>query len=114
MSKYQLFYTKLLNVVSDLDTTEVKAAIGDSVNNNRTLTVGQVARFLTEAQSNIRGGKTLGKNLINIYSLLRDDIVLNRTNNRTDAIDINEFFNYYESVVIGSGEFRRPVSSNLI
>lgn len=110
MTKYQKFYNNLNITLEGLNTSEVKATIGDSINNNRVLTVGQLVRFLTNAG---RTNKVLGSNLNIIYDLLRNDIVSSRLNGRTDAIDINEFINFYEATVIGSGEFRPLVSRNI-
>lgn len=105
MAKYQNFYNNLYTTVEGLNPNAVKASIGDSINNNRVLTVGQVVRFL----SSTRGTKTLGTNLSNIFNLLRKDIISSRPNNRTDAVDINEFINFYENVVIGAREYTSEV-----
>ena len=111
MTKYQTFFNNLNITLEDLNPNIVKATIGDSINNNRVLTVGQVVRFLSD--SRIIGNKSLGSNLSNVYTTLRNDIVSSRSNSRTDAIDINEFINFYETTVIGSGEFRTLVSKNI-
>ena len=109
--KYAVFFALLNSTLNSLDPIEVKLALGDSINNNRTLTVNQVIRFLTQAGT--RRQVKLGNNLLNIFSILKDDIRANRGNLRTDALDINEFLNFYETVVIGGGEFRNTIGRNV-
>lgn len=86
------FVTRLNNVVANLDRDTVKAAIGDSVTNNRTLTVGQVVRFLTTRRR--RNLRQLGNHLEsvrNAISFRAQSARIDRGSNRTDAIDIYEF-----------------------
>lgn len=111
MSKYQLFFNTLNITLEGLNPDSVKATIGDSINNNRVLTVGQLVRFLNT--NPVSGGKTLGASLENVYGVLRNEIITNRLNSRTDAVDINEFINFYEAAIIGAGEFRPVVSKNI-
>jgi hypothetical protein len=105
--KYVSFFNQLTNTVNSLDTLDAKLSIGDSINNNRTLTVGQVIRYLTESSS--RKNVRLGKSLESVYEILKDDIRDFRFNNRTDALDINEFINFYNEVVIGCGEYNHII-----
>ena len=110
--KYLVFYSNLIKLVNELDTTDVKLTIGDSINNNRTLTVGQVVRFLDSSRS--RKNLKLGTSLQSVYELLRDDIKSNRINLRTDAIDINEFLNFYGEAVISQGDYRNVIGRTVI
>lgn len=99
--KYAQFINNLTTVLGSLETNEVKEAIGDSTNNHRTLTVSQVIRFLESRRNgNMR---ILGANLAEVYELIREDLIFNRGNNRTDAIDINEFVDGFETFVLGGG-----------
>lgn len=98
MPVYKSFFNNLTSVVNNLDTVVVKAAIGDSINNHRALTVNQVIRYLNTRRS--RQLRNLGIELSATYNLLRGDIVSSRHNLRTDAIDINEFVNFYQGTVV--------------
>lgn len=109
--KYIEFFTQLNTVINSLDPVEVKTIIGDSINNNRTLTVGQVVRFLTSTGSTTF--TNLGISLENIFNITKVDIKNNRKNLRTDAIDINEFLNFYQDTVIGGGELRGLIGRNV-
>jgi len=110
MSKVNTFYNNLISTVYSIPTTEAKLLIGDSINNNRALTVGQVVRVL----SGIRGGKKLANNLSSVYEELRPFIVNTRSNYRTDAVDINEFISFYESDILNGNKFAKGfVSSQL-
>jgi hypothetical protein len=107
-AKYVNFLEQLSNVVSSLDTTEVKAELGDSQNNHRVLTVSQVIRFLNGSGN--RRLQTLARRLNTVYGLTRGSIKQVRSEGRSDAIDINEFINFYNSQVIGKGILRPQVS----
>lgn len=110
MSKVSKFYNNLVNKVNSIPTVEAKLLIGDSINNNRALTVGQTIRVLSE----VRGGKVLAKNLDSVYNELRPFIINTRQNDRSDAVDINEFFSFYESEILNGNTFaKRFVSSQL-
>lgn len=98
MPKYQTFINNLVGVVNGLDTNTVKLTLGDSINNNRVLSVNQVIRFLTAQRK--RNLRTLGLELSSVYELLRGDLVSTRLTLRTDAIDINEFTNFYNTVFV--------------
>jgi len=109
--KYVNFFERLNLVVSSLDRNQVKTFIGDSVNNNRTLTIGQVVRFLTNSKA--KDFTNLGKSLSSLNNLLGSSIKNTRNNYRTDALDINEFLNFYQTSVINDGEFRTLISRNI-
>jgi len=100
-AKYVNFFQQLSTVVGSLDPVEVKLTIGDSINNNRTLTINQVARFLTGSRN--RRFKLLGNSLLAVKGILNEDLINSRNNNRTDALDINEFLNFYGETVINGG-----------
>lgn len=102
MSKCATFLTALEVVLASYSRDTVKVTIGDSINNNRTLTVNQVVRFLS-GRSNRKLG-TVGLNLTNMYELVRGDITKYRTRYtyRTDAIDINEFIDYFDRKVLNA------------
>lgn len=109
MRKFQEYFVKLATIraksrgkVSKL----VKAAIGDSSNNNRTLTVSQLARYSLHLSGvpDVR--------LAKVFKLLEKDI-LKRRNKRTDAIDINELVNVYREQVIENRKYRRQIGSIL-
>lgn len=91
--------TRLLNDVNGvLDTfsrDSIKAAIGDSTANNRTVTVKQLIRFLNTRRKS--GLRKLANNLSVVYSSVRGDIFLNRSSYRTDAVDVYEFIDFLES-----------------
>ena len=110
-NKCQKLQDGLLNVVNSYSTNDIKIALGDSTNNHRTLTVNQVIRYL-ESRRNV-GLKTLGVNLEIAFDLLRTDILTIRDNYRTDAVDINEFFNFFESNVLGVSSEVKTLSREL-
>lgn len=89
-------YDGLLGVVNTYGRNDIKIALGDSIDNNRTLTVSQVIRYLNTK----RKFKSLGLNLGTAFNLLRSDILAERDNFRTDAVDINEFLLYFEMYIL--------------
>lgn len=98
--KYVTFFDELVGFLETTDTNTIKVAIGDSINNNRTLSVNQVIRFLTTRRTPSK--KALGESLVNVYTMLKPTIISKRINARTDAVDINEFLNVYERSVLNS------------
>jgi len=91
MSKARSFLNQLVTTLNKVESTSLKSSIGDSTNNNRTVTVNQTIRYLTNSEkSSLR---KLGRNLNTVYnsrktkSLIR---ALRSTTRRTDAVDINE------------------------
>ena len=111
MPKYNVFFNLLTGVVGSLNTKSVKGRLGDSINNHRALTVSQVIRFL-ESRRNPEL-KNLGQNLDVVFELLKEDIVASRDNLRTDAVDINEFINYYGAEVIALGNHTGIIGRNI-
>jgi hypothetical protein len=108
MRKFQRYFYNLLQTSKDLNVIKniVKEVIGDSTENNRTLTVNQVIRYLEANQ--IRGGTRKAVRLRNVYSVLRDNILEDRqlSTKRTDAIDINELVATYRAIVMDDGKKR--------
>ena len=98
MRKFQQFFYDVLEISKSLNEVKyaVKNRIGDSINNNRTLSVNQVVRFLD--QHNNKNAKVLAQQIINAYEVLKYDMKNRRS--RTDAIDINEFIKSYRIVVM--------------
>ncbi len=115
MRKFQAFFLRIANLRQELITVTpmVKEAIGDSTNNNRTLTVNQVIRYLRV--SPVKGNKKLVKQLTSVYDILREDIVSDRrqATRRTDAVDFNEFVTTYRSVVMDDRKKRLTIGKVL-
>ena len=105
--KYKQFYNNLNIILSGLDRDTVKSSIGDSTNNNRTLTVSQVIRFLETRRNS--SSKTLGQSLQSVYNIIGEEALLERNNFRVDALDINEFVRFYEASVLMLGDFRQDI-----
>lgn len=110
--KYVNFFNQLNTVVNSLDTADVKLTIGDSINNNRSLTVNQVIRFLLS--SNVQQEIELGLSLQSVYGLIKSDLLNSRINNRTDALDINEFINFYSTEIIGNTQYGNVIGRSLV
>lgn len=109
MRKFQEYFVKLATIRAKSRGKVgkfVKQAIGDSINNNRTLTVSQLFRY-----SRYLSG-TLDIKLEKVFKLLEKDILKVR-NKRTDAIDINELVNVYRTQVIENRKYRRQIGSIL-
>lgn len=81
------FLTSVLNFVNTFDRDYVKELIGDSVNNDRQLSVRQIVRFL-----HVRGKHAEGYALEAVRQTLCRTMNRNRSysNYRSDAFDINE------------------------
>lgn len=80
----------------------IKKLLGDSTNNNRTLTVNQVLRFLQRNKL-----ERMVKIVKGAYVVLEPKINENRR--RTDAIDIAELVNTYRSEVMNGKKLRREL-----
>jgi hypothetical protein len=91
MNKVQQLATSLERVLDKVGAFTIKNTVGDSVFNNRTVTVGQLLRFLNNSESPRRRG--LGNQLQVAYTsnqikrLLR---AVRGASSRTDAVDTNE------------------------
>jgi hypothetical protein len=90
------FLEAIFNVLNGYTTDDIKTTIGDSVNNNRTVSVRQLIRFLTTIKNT-----NLANQLEVVYNHIRPTINHNRDlkNFRTDAIDVGEFLEAVGNVV---------------
>ena len=113
MRKFEVVFRELANTRSFFRGKEanshVKRLIGDSTNNNRTVTVNQTIRYFEEMRD-FKFAKTIKI----VYDLLEKDI-LSRRKNRTDAIDLSELVNSYRIVLMNgrSPTYRRRLTSLL-
>lgn len=87
------------------ETKVIKKALGDSIQNNRTLTVSQVQRYLTYvgAYSTVR--------LIQASLTILTPYIIKARKNRTDAIDFNELVTTFRVVVMNKKKFRREIGT---
>lgn len=73
----------------------VKSVIGDSINNNRTLSVNQVLRFMNRKNA-APVLREEGRKLAVVYKVMLDNNIIQRrrarSSDRSDAFDINELF----------------------
>jgi hypothetical protein len=95
--------TKFRSTARGFNTKVIKKSIGDSITNNRTITVSQAARFSRKV-----GLKRVALLLETTTAILEQDILNNRVN-RTDAIDLNELVSTYRDVVMSKRKFRREI-----
>lgn len=114
MAKYKLFFMFLTALRSlsrsGRSNTRFKKTIGDSTNNNRTLTVNQLIRVLAKRDP------FMSKEIEIVYGILRSRILQDRVKrgvNRTDAIDLSELTNTYRNVVMNKRQLRRQVGQAL-
>ena len=89
------------------NTKVIKRSIGDSISNNRTITISQAVRFASKM-----GLKRIALVLEVTAAILEDEILQNRRN-RSDAIDLNELVATYRNVVMNEGKLRREIGSAL-
>lgn len=110
MRKFQKYFLELarLNYKLKIYKNAVKEEIGDSINNNRTLSVNQVLRYLN-------GHKT-AKNITTVYSVLKPYIKNDRkvSTKRTDAIDMGELVATYRAVVMDDKKLRKTLGRKLV
>jgi hypothetical protein len=99
MAKINALVNVVRDEVSNLSNNfGVKMNIGDSIDNNRVITVRQTIRYL----NNDPTVRTVGQDLDTVYSfLLKQGLFkkLRRNKNRSDAYDINEFFTVFNRYV---------------
>ena len=95
--------TTLRSEVRGFKTKVVKSAIGDSINNNRTVTVNQAIRFAKK-----RKLRSLAL-ILSITSSILEEKILESRGNRTDAIDLNELVTTYRNVVMNGKQLRRQI-----
>ncbi len=108
MPKFQKFFKEITTLRSELrgiNTLLAKAVIGDSVKNNRTITVNQTIRFL-----NVVGQVKLAKQLEAVYDALKPFISTARVETlRTDAVDLEELVAIYRQVVMNERLNRQEI-----
>lgn len=100
MNIAEVIYTikdRIENVSDDEGTPgkTIQYYAGNSTNNNRQPSVAQVIRYFTSPNAPKRQRET-GNALKVVYDLNRSDIRRLRPNNRSDAVDINEFIRFFE------------------
>jgi hypothetical protein len=101
--------TEFRSAARGFNTKVIKAQIGDSVRNNRTITVNQAIRF-----ANKMGFDKIAL-ILETTNLLLEEEIKSRRESRTDAIDLNELVNTYRTVVMNgrSDTLRRKIGSAL-
>jgi len=111
MKQFQVFFKELADIRANIRDPKVskriKTHIGDSVNNNRTVTVSQLIRFL-----NKKGDKKLALQILLINDYLKNATKLLR-NKRTDAIDVAELVNSYRLYVMDYAILRDDMQKKL-
>lgn len=88
-----------------LRTKAVKQSIGDSMNNNRTLTVSQAIRYTR------KNGMVKLALLLEVTTAILEESILDSRKNRTDAIDVNELVTVFRKEVMTNRKFRREIGS---
>lgn len=113
MNKSQQFIKALRDILAATTRDEIKFSIGDSTDNNRTLSVNQLIRYLRGLA--MPSHKLLASDLELVYSSLRPVITGARaaSRRRTDAIDINEFATAFGAAYFVSPGFRRSLGHRL-
>lgn len=88
---------------------KIKRTIGDSVKNNRTVTVSQAVRYLNRIKQ-----KNLAAVLQKTSDILETEILKTRKN-RTDAIDLSELVNTYRVVVMNkrNSKYRQKIGNSV-
>jgi hypothetical protein len=112
MRKFEQFFRELAQLRADVRGNQgrwAKQLIGDSVRNNRTLTVAQAIRYLDTL-----GQDTLATQLDSIRPIIEQEVFKSRSN-RTDAVDLSEFVNTYRNVIMNGRNLtlRRKVGVTL-
>lgn len=114
MRKFQVVFNELAEVRSQCRngrTTKIKAVLGDSTTNNRTLTVNQVIRYLRLTKR-----KTLANRLETVSEILKPVVLARReirSSLRTDAVDINELVTVYREKVMNGRMLRNTLGKAL-
>lgn len=106
MRKFERVFNNLVSIRADVRGKRgdrIKVILGDSLNNNRTITVNQLVRF-----SNRLGLPEAALALKIVTDILKEDIVATR-GSRTDAIDINELVTAYRTVIMNGRQKRRKI-----
>lgn len=113
MRKFEIFFNKIATLRSELRGENgfvAKAIIGASVGNNRTLTVNQTIQYLQVTRK-----VKLAKQLAAVKAVLQEEISCHRSenNNRTDAVDLNEFVTTMRQVVMNERRYRKEIGNIL-
>lgn len=110
-SKLNTFVNRLVDILGEEDRNTVKSLIGDSTLNNRTVTVGQLIRYLETT-----GRFTTANNVRKVYTTLSARLTSYRTrnNNRTDAFDVNELLTVLTSVATRGAPSTKQAVSRVI
>ena len=93
------------SIARGFTTKVIKQSIGDSIQNNRTITVGQAVRFAS------RMGLPKTALILEITASILEEEILSARKNRSDAIDLNELVTTYRNVVMNEGKLRREIGS---
>jgi predicted membrane chloride channel (bestrophin family) len=108
MRKFQEVFnvlTEFRSVARGFNTKVIKTKIGDSIENNRTITVSQAIRFATKI------GLRRTALLLEVTNAIMEEEILSTRTSRTDAIDLNELVTTYRNVVMNNGKLRREIGS---
>ncbi len=115
MPKYQEFFYELLAVQQYVNenTETIKTFVGDSTENNRTVSVNQTLRYIQHLGR--RKAYTFGSKLYSVYGVLKPVIKNDRRSStkRTDAIDLNELVATYRAVVMNDRELRQTIGQTI-
>ena len=113
--QFEKFFNKIAKFRSDMrniaNSDSVKDLIGDSKNNNRTVSVNQVVRYLDKT-----GKKRLARQLKAVNKLMLPRIKEIRKSDgvkRTDAVDMEELVRVYRVEVMDSPTYRPRVTQVL-
>jgi hypothetical protein len=108
--RYQTFFNVIVELRSLLrdqqNTKNIKLKVGDSINNNRTITVNQVIRYFYSV-----GADSIASEIASVYEYLRPVILNARdlSTQRTDSIDFSEFVNVYREYVMNQRHERNTI-----
>lgn len=112
-NKATAFLSYLEHELSTLSHNDIKEEIGDSINNNRIVTVNQVIRYFCVVEN-----YELAGNVKAVYSLpvVKNKLNNNRHkyNNRTDGFDINELLFTLENLTKSSNTHTRELGKALV
>jgi len=112
-SATELFLSELSREVNLYNTAfNIKASVGDSVNNNRVPSVRQLIRYFDGSIFH----NDMYRQLSGVYDLLLSKKLLRkvrRNNNRTDAYDVNEFITALNRYVLKNPALKGQVSKTV-
>jgi len=113
MRKFQEFFNEIAWFGSYARQTvigrSIKRNVGDSTNNNRTITVNQAIRYFKNTGRHDSAFKLEAvKNILEQAALTQRR---KRGTNRTDALDLSELVTTYRTVVMEGKKFRRQIGT---